>query len=345
MDALTDILETIHLRGSLYCRSELGAPWGMAIAAGSDAQFHVVRRGRCWLRLTTEPDTAPILLEAGDMVVLPRGHAHQVSDHPDTPVLPLEEFLRCQAPPADQPPPACSLLRHGGDGEQTTLVCGYFRFDRGRAHPLLSVLPPLLLMRGEGGRARPWIESLLDLIAGEAANPGAGGEILINRLTEALLIQVIRAHLASTENPAPSWLAGLRDPQIAAALALIHHQPEQRWTLEQLAARVGLSRSGFAARFRELVGEPPLQYLTRWRLQLAANHLQQDRLSLAEVAHAVGYRSETGFSKSFKRLLGIAPGSFRRQARNGGIGIGRAQARTPATDRREPARDRDRKAG
>ena len=105
MDALTDILETIHLRGSLYCRSELGAPWGMAIAAGSDAQFHVVRRGRCWLRLTTEPDTAPILLEAGDMVVLPRGHAHQVSDHPDTPVLPLEEFLRCQAPPANQPPP------------------------------------------------------------------------------------------------------------------------------------------------------------------------------------------------------------------------------------------------
>jgi AraC-like DNA-binding protein len=249
------------------------------------------------------------------MVVLPRGHAHQLTDHPDTPAILLPELLHgdcgLRAAGASDRGGCCNTpLRHGGGGQPTMLVCGYFRFDRGRIHPLLSVLPPLLLVRGEGGRARPWLESILDLIAAEATTPRAGSEILINRLTEALLIQVIRVHLA---NAAPSWLAGLRDPQVATALGLLHRQLQRRWTLDRLAAEVGMSRSAFAARFRALVGEPPLHYLTRWRMQVAANQLQEGRLALVEIARSVGYQSEASFSKGFKRLLGVSPGSYRRR--------------------------------
>ena len=313
MDAFADILETVHLRGSVYCRSELSAPWGMALPASETAQFHVLRRGRCWLRMDDGRNQEPVLLEAGDVAMLPHGSAHVLADNPATEPKPLMELLT-RSLPAPSSSDAPRPLIFGGGGDPVTLICGYFEFDSGAVHPLLSVLPELVHVRGEGGRARLWLESTLELIAEETSAGRPGGETLINRLTEALFILVVRAHLEEQKRPDPSWLAGLRDEQIGRALGLIHREAAAQWTVEELAGRVGMSRSGFSARFRALVGEPPLQYLTRWRMQMAANHLREGRLSLSEIAGVVGYQAEASFNKVFKRLLGITPGAYRRQA-------------------------------
>lgn len=315
MDALADLLNTVHLSGSLYFRSILSAPWGMEVPASDTAQFHVIRRGRCWLLPTETSAFAAQQLEAGDIVVLPHGDAHILADERDTPIVPLQDLV-----PIDltdpEPPYSPAPLILGGGGPQTTLVCGYFKFDRGTVHPMLSVLPAVLNLRGEGGRARSWLESSLDLITEEAAAGRPGGATLVNRLTEALFVQVIQAYIEALDHPDPNWLTGLRDPQIAKALGLIHGEMGTAWTVGDLAARVGMSRSAFSARFADLVGEPPLHYLTRWRMQVAANHLQGDRLTLAEIAETVGYGAEASFSKVFKRYVGVAPGSYRRQAMN-----------------------------
>lgn len=312
MDALTDILETVHLRGTVYCRSELTAPWGMAVPRSRAAQFHVVRRGRCWLRLEDDgaEARAPALLEAGDVLVLPLGHAHVLADSPATRALPLADLVAASGGVCGATP-----LVHGGGGEAVTLICGYFEFETGAAHPLLEVLPPVILLRGEGGHARSWLMSTLDLIADEATAGRPGGETLVDRLTEAMFIQVLRSTIeAEAGRLSPSWLAGLRDGSIAKALGLIHRQPEERWTVESLAEGAGMSRSAFATRFRELVGEPPLQYLTRWRMQVAAGRLRSTGSTLSEIAGQVGYETEASFSKVFKKLLGVSPGAFRRGA-------------------------------
>ncbi len=312
MDALADVLSTVHFSGSLYFRSELTAPWGMRVPASETAQFHVLRRGRCWLGLD-DSNAEPLCMDAGDVVILPGGNVHTLTDDPATPPRPLQDLIDdhlSKTKTADHPGP----MMFGGGGEPTSLICGYFDFEAGGIHPLLSVLPPIIYLRGEGGRARSWLESSLDLIADEATAGRPGGEVLINRLTEVLFIQVIRAHLEERKEDEPNWLAGLRDPQIAGALGLIHHELSGHWSVASLASRVGMSRSGFSARFRELVGEPPLQYLTRWRMHVAAQQLRDGNQSLAEIAETVGYQAEASFSKVFKKLLGVAPGAYRRQA-------------------------------
>jgi AraC family transcriptional regulator, alkane utilization regulator len=308
MDALTDILKTVSLQGSVFCRSELTAPWGIAFSAGDAAQFHVVRRGRCWLSVDeTGHVDPPLRLDAGDLVMLPKGQAHVMRDDPRTPPTPLMQLLRRDSPDS------CGPLVFGGGGESVTLVCGYFRFLSGVVHPLLSILPSVVVLRGEGGRARSWLESTLGLMAEEAVAARPGREKLIDRLTEVLFIQVLREHLEEQGATAPSWLAALKDEQMAAALGMMHRQPDLPWTIQELASRVAMSRSAFCTRFRELVGEPPLQYLTRWRMEVAASHLREARLTLPEISTRVGYQAEAAFSKVFKRLWGMAPGQYRRE--------------------------------
>lgn len=328
MDPLGKLLETVHLGGSLYFRSELGAPWGIEVPPSGVAQFHVVRRGRCWLRPCAGAPFPPQLLEAGDLVVLPHGSAHVLADDRDTPAVPLPDLVPCDlASPEDLD--CCRPMRAGGGGAPATLICGFFRFDTGLAHPLLDVLPTVIVLRGDGGRARRWLESSLDLIADEVTAARPGSAALVNRLTEALFIQVLQAYIAEADHASPSWLLGLRDTQVARALGAIHGDPRRDWSVASIAAEVGLSRSAFSARFREMVGEPPLQYLTRWRMQVAANHLRAGRLTLAEVADAVGYGAEASFARVFKRLVGEAPGAFRRRSRDHAR-AGTAAASVPA---------------
>jgi AraC-like DNA-binding protein len=306
-DVLSDILQSVRLESSVFCRSEFTAPWGFRAEGRDGASFHVVLRGRCWLEV--EGTAGQVPLAGGDMVVLPHGSAHSLRDEPDSPAPPFQRLL------GEKTKGGSTVLRHGGGGVPTTLLCGMFRFQESRANPLVSVLPPLLHIRGEQGRAVSWLETTLQFIGWEVSSGGPGAQTVVSRLSDVLFIQAVRVYLASLPEGAGGWLRALGEPHISAALGLIHRRPGEAWTVRSLAAEVGMSRSAFAARFTELVGEPPLQYLTRWRMHKAMDLLREGRFSLAEIAERVGYESEAAFSKAFKRGVGRTPGAYRREER------------------------------
>jgi len=321
MDVLTDVLETVRVVAACYGRMEATAPWGIRVRPGEDAKFHVVLEGRA--RLIVDGVGEPIELSAGDIVALPHGHAHSLLDDPSVPdaaviepapvpeptTQPLEELLVCR-PRGDN-----SVLRVGGGGQSSTIVSGRFRFEDRKNNPLLSVLPPVITLRGEMGKSVRWLEPTLKFIACEAQSGRPGSQTVIARLADVLFIQIVRGHLASLPVDGSGWLGALADAQIGAALGHIHQSPEQDWTVQSLAAKVAMSRSAFASRFMRLVGEPPLSYVTRWRMQKAASMLRDGKQTLAEVAAQVGYDSEAAFSKAFKRAVGSAPGAYRRSLR------------------------------
>lgn len=310
MDVLTDVLETVRVVAACYGRLEATAPWGIRVRAGEDAKFHVVLEGRA--RLLVDGSDEPIELSAGDIVALPHGHAHSLIDDPGAgdPQL-LEELLVCRAKGDG------SVMKVGGGGEQATVVSGRFRFEDRRNNPLLSVLPPVITLKGEAGKSVRWLEPTLKFIACEAASGRPGSQTVIARLADVLFIQIVRGHLASLPANGSGWLGALADAQIGAALGYIHQNPELDWTVQSLASKVAMSRSAFASRFMRLVGEPPLSYVTRWRMQKAAGMLREGKQTLAEVAAQVGYDSEAAFSKAFKRAVGSAPGAYRRSLRGG----------------------------
>lgn len=309
MDALSDVLNSLHLSSSFYCRSEFASPWGFRIASGTVAGFHAVRTGSCWIRMDGQKKFTH--LAAGDLVVFPHGAGHTLVDDPASPVRDLMEIIAECAPEPTRP------LVYGGAGARVVLLCGHFQFEHGRVHPLLSVLPRMLHVRGQDGRAADWLESTLSVLARESAGGQPGAEAVITRATDILFIQSVRAYLAEIDAVAGGgWLRGLRDPNICSALALIHRHPGRPWTVEALAAEAGMSRSAFCAQFRRLVGESPHQYLTRWRMHNAASLVRDGRLSLAQVAERVGYQAEAAFSRAFKRHVGAAPGAYRRQGRS-----------------------------
>jgi AraC family transcriptional regulator, alkane utilization regulator len=309
MDVLTDVLQTVRVSAACYGRVELSAPWGFSAEHSDDARFHVVMSGAA--RLEVEGVEGSVELSSGDLFVLPHGNAHVLRDSPDTPVRPISE-LRCET--------GERVVRYGGGGSATTLVCGAFRFQDRQSNPLLNVLPPLVLVRGEEGRAVHWLEPTLQFIASESNSQRPGAQTVISRLVDILFIQIVRAHLAAASGASSGWLRALGEPQIGAALSLIHESPAEAWTVASLAHRAGMSRSTFAGRFTELVGEPPLHYLTRWRMQKAAGLLREGRATLAEIADRVGYESEAAFSKAFKRWLGSSPGAYRKAARSKEVG-------------------------
>ncbi len=305
-DVLSDVLGSLRLEGTVFCRSELSAPWGMAIPAGTLAHFHVIERGSCWLRLRGEP--RPIALAGGDLVVIPHGQGHTLSDTPHTRPVPLGKLM------GGQRGGSCPVMSYGGGGSETQLVCGAFAFERREAHPLLSLLPPLIHVPGSQGRAVDGLEPALRFLADEARQGRPGAETVISRLTGVIFVQAVRAWTERQPEGQGGWLGALRDRHVGAALGLIHREPGRDWTVAALAAQAGLSRSSFSARFTRLVGEPPLSYLTRWRMHLAAGWLRHEDAALAELAERAGYESEAAFSKAFKRRYGIAPGAYRRRA-------------------------------
>jgi AraC-like DNA-binding protein/mannose-6-phosphate isomerase-like protein (cupin superfamily) len=304
-DPISRVLRVVRIRSTVWCRSLLGAPWGFGVRAHGNPAFHVVTSGRCWLEVDGEP--GQFALSAGDLVVLPTGPRHWMRDDPASPATDLEEIL------ASTPRDEHRRLRHGGGGARTGLLCGGFALEGGSAHPILRALPAAVHIRGAAGRPAPWLAATLALITAQTASDAPGAEEVVSRLADALLTQALRVALAELQSANGAGVLALRDPQIAAAIKLIHGQPQRAWTVGEVAANAALSRSAFSARFRELVGESPRRYITRTRLAHAAALLHTTDASLAEIATRVGYATEFSFSKAFKRTLGVAPGAYRGQ--------------------------------
>jgi len=302
-DVLGDVLQSIHLHSTLYCRAKMGAPWGFRVSGRGVASFHIVTGGSCWL--TVEGMEEPVLLTEGDLVILPHGNAHTMTDHPKSQVTLLEDLK------PKQPVEKDGIFYSMGQGAVTTLVCGGLELEDYSTNPLYSILPAFIHMRNKDEYSIPWLRAIVELVRVEASVNRMEAETVITRLSELLFIQAVRAYIRTIGDGNAGWLGALKDPQIGQALALIQHQPGEPWTVESLACRVSLSRSAFSAKFRQLVGEPPMQYITRVRLTKAAASLRTHPATLVEVATSVGYESEVAFSKAFKRYFGMAPGAYR----------------------------------
>ncbi len=306
---LSDLLKSIRLHSTLYCRANMCAPWGFRISPREVASFHIVTEGKCWL--TVEGIDKPVLLTQGDLVILPHGHAHTMTDHPKTAVIRLEDMVARQRTEKD----AVVYGANGTNGVVTTLVCGGLQLEDYATNPLLSILPPFLHMRSQHGQSFSWLQAIVKVVKAEAGANSLAAETIITRLSEILFIEAVRVYISTVGDGAEGWLGALKDPQIGQALATIQQQPEELWTVESLARCVGLSRSAFSAKFKLLVGEAPMQYITRVRLTKAAALLRTNSSTLIEVALSIGYESEVAFSKAFKRYFGMAPGAYRQGKR------------------------------
>lgn len=307
MDALTDILNTLRLSSSLYFRTELTAPWGIQVPAeGRVARFHIAIRGQCWLRIDgLEED---VFMANGDLIIIPHGAGHVLADSPGTPPTALADVFEEIAYPGSGP------LIYGGGGAGCCLVCGEFAFDERENHPLLDNLPPLLKVTGDQSYNAQWLDSIIGFIAHEAASLEPGANAIIDRLSEIIFIQVIRATLASTREHIP-FLSAFADPRISNVLSNIQRNPGTDWSVESLGQIANMSRSAFSNRFTELTNMTPLQYVIFVRLQKASRMLLESSHSLPAIAESVGYKSEAAFSMAFKRQFGVRPGEFRRRNR------------------------------
>jgi AraC-like DNA-binding protein len=306
MDVLTEVLRTVRLQNQCYGRLELTAPWGIEVE-GSDprsSHFYVISDGSGWLALDGSGRAEP--MAGGDLILLPKGGRHLLRDDPRTPVVPIGQIL------ARRSDDSGNLLRHGGGGAPASIVAGHFTFEDGVGDALLESLPPLIHVKAEGGAMARWLEATLQFLAAETAlaQPGAG--TVVNRLADILFVHALRAHIAALPDGSRGWLRALKDPPVATALRLMHQRPEQPWTVEELANYVALSRSAFAERFTRLVGEAPLGYLTRWRMEKAARLMRDGDATLGAIARAVGYETESAFGKAFRRHRGTSPGEYRK---------------------------------
>jgi AraC-like DNA-binding protein len=303
-DPLGEALHFLRVTGSFYCRSELTAPWGLTMPDWPDCMwFHIVTAGRFQL----EVDAAePRVLQAGDLVLVPHGQGHVLRSEPGAiapDVMGLEhEFHNRYA-----------ILRHGGGGAGTTLVCGVVRLDHPAAHHIVPLLPDVIHVEPGGGPQDEWMRSTLRLIAAEAASLRPGGEAVLTRLSDILVIQTLRGWIEHDPAAQRGWLGALRDRHIGRAISLIHREPARDWTVASLASELAMSRSAFSARFTELVEEPAMRYVTRWRMQVARTWLAEDGATVSEVAGRLGYQSEAAFSRAFKRTVGVPPGTVTRR--------------------------------
>lgn len=328
MDVLSDILDALRLRGTLYFSTEFGSWWGVRVPAFRRvARFHLVARGHCWVRVEGKegdaeraeregPSVRPpeaIRLESGDLVLIPHGAEHVLMDAPGRACRTVDEVVE------EAGFTGSGALVYGGDddGGPTRLVCGHFEFDEGLEHPLLSQLPPAIVVRwDEEVRGSP-LEDVFRFMVREVQQGRPGYEAVVRRLSEVLFVQAVRFWADHSEHE-QGVLAALADPRLGDALSAIHRDPAERWTLESLGRQAAMSRTAFAERFREVVGETPLQYLTSWRMQNAKRLLAESRMTLARIAGRVGYESAASFSRAFKRTVGETPGGYRRLAQQDG---------------------------
>jgi AraC-like DNA-binding protein len=304
-DALSEVLADLRLTGVSYGRCELSRPWGIEFPAQREARFHFVASGSCWLR---SPSGEWIALGPGDVVLIPHGTGHALGDAPSRRTRALEQF------PLDEIGDRTFRLRAGGAGAGTLLACGTVRFEQSALHPLLALMPAVLLVR-RAASTDGTLPVLLDTLSDEVLGQRIGAATVMTRLADVVVARVIRAWAEERSgDDATGWLAAIRDPRIGRALAAIHRQPGHPWSIEGLAEVAATSRSGFSERFTALMGMSPGRYLSRWRMHLASSWLRDQRLGVAEVARRLGYDSEAAFSRAFKRSVGTPPSVLRRAA-------------------------------
>jgi AraC-like DNA-binding protein len=314
MDAFSDVLRVIRLSGGVFLEANLTAPWcfkgrlspddctAFQVAPSFVIATHFVVSGRMQLQVN---DEEPLIVRAGELVCLPHNDAHAFGS--DVTVAPFSQPDEVKAKAAGE----FSRIELGGGGEATQLLCGYLGSNHAFG-PLLASLPPVLKLDVRATPLGAWVESSFRFAVSQIAAGRVGSTTVIAKLSELLFVEAVSHYIASLPEDKNGWLAGLRDSQIGKALALMHANPAKDWSAEMLAAEVGMSRSGFAERFATLVGQPPMQYLTYWRMQLAAQRLRESQEAVAQVGYAVGYESEAAFSRAFKREFGQSPAAWRR---------------------------------
>jgi AraC-like DNA-binding protein len=307
VDPLGEALHFLRMSGVFYCRSEFTAPWAVALPSfDSCAMFHVVTEGECWIEVE---GAEPHLLRPGELVLVPHAAGHKLTSARGATAQKLFDLDR------EHVSDRYELLRWGGGGAATTAICGLVQFEDPAAQQLIRLLPPLITVSAWGSAPETeWIQSTLRFMADEARVPRAGGETVITRIADILVIQAIRAWLARDSSAHSGWLGALQDREIGRAIAMIHRHPQQDWTLGSLAAKVGMSRSGFSERFTRLVGEPAMRYVVRWKMQTALAWLKDDAQTMGSVASRLGYESEAAFNRAFKRVMGMTPGAARRES-------------------------------
>lgn len=303
MDPLSDVLAAVQTGRPVSCRTVGRAPWAFRQGASSTAQFHVVISGTAWL---TMEGAQPLHLAPGDVVLLPHGTPHILGDTPLTPPVDLESLENLH-------PPGLPMMSAviGGDGAETIMLCGAFLLGLSApAHPLLRSLPAVLHLPASRGTGRE-LGAAVDLLAGEIEVSGPGSGVIVESLIGALFAYVLRTWCGQGRECGAEWLAALSDPVLGRALHAVHADPGRAWTVSDLAAVAGLSRAAFSRRFTAAVGEPPLTYLTHWRMLRAQHLLRTAGSPLESIARDVGYESSFAFGKAFKRHTGVSPGRYR----------------------------------
>jgi AraC-like DNA-binding protein len=315
MDALSETLRVVRLVGAIFIQARFTAPWCYQSPRADSAApllephaervviFHLITEGECYVEIAGEP---PTRLSAGDVVVFPQGHAHRMCSEPGlrpAKGAPLAEVLTRRP----------RTLAYGGGGAATRIVCGYLACDARLARMLLGGLPPLLKVSVRGSNAGIWLETSVRYALAEARSPRPGGAGVLAKLAEVLFIEVLRLYINEQSAGKAGWLAGVGDRVVGAALTQLHTRPAHAWTLEALAREAGTSRSVLAERFQQLIGSAPMEYLTQWRMLLAANLLSRSNAPLLQIAEDVGYRTDTAFIRAFRREYGVPPAAWRRQ--------------------------------
>lgn len=314
-DALSQLMRLIRLQGAFFIHGVFHEPW--CVDAPRAARFapllcpgapelailHMVLEGRCWVQME---GGEPMELLPGDVVAMPNGDAHRIGSGVRHASVELQHVVNVRLP-------ELARVRYGGEGAGTVLVCGWFAYERDVPYPLLSALPRVFRVPLGRRRAGPWIEQSIRYALQEAEAGTPGATAMASKIAETLFVETVRGHLETVPAMEGSWLAAVRDPQVGRCLALMHDQPAREWSVEALAREVHLSRSVLADRFTTLLGVPPMQYLKRWRLTVAARLLRGERTSVLQVAEAVGYESEASFSRAFKDAYGLPPGIWRKR--------------------------------
>jgi len=305
MDVLGDILRILRLRGSVYFNACFCTPWGMDMAESSKASFHIIVRGEAWLKMASASES--IKLQAGDIVLFPSSAPHSIRDSIDSKCLPGEQVVTAY----QNKKPLFSGDQLGDSSHEVNIVCGYVEFDRAFPHPFLSNLPELIHINAQLRSQFYWLDSVIRQIITESEEQQPGSDVIIDRFTEILFIQVIRSYIQSGE-VRQSYFSALHDKQLSAALSLMHNQPDKGWTVELLASEIGMSRSAFYSRFNDYIGMPPMKYLFEWRMLQAKQQIQDSHKPLVLVAEEVGYHSDSAFQKAFKRFYHFTPASLRK---------------------------------